>query len=305
MDQNFATGAPQTVMAHSGNFLGPVAVRVAVLLAMLAFGVSSHAQANSPSTLAPVEIKTGQPAQLHPSAASVPQDDLTSTRQSASSPVTLPSPEDAPSTSGPIVNYQHGKLSITAENVRLSDIMSALHGLLGVEISLPAESSNERVWAHLGPGSPRKVLSDLLSNISLDYVIQWSSTDADGIQSVSLTVRSEGSSDRGGASNEIATSANDRRPSLPAAVDNQSSERDEPNSQQAAAGPAPTAPAVAPAGDGPAAGVVAQSSSPTSGQFTNPPPPSSMTADQIAQQLNNMYQQRKQMQQNQTGSTPN
>jgi hypothetical protein len=90
---------------------------------------------------------------------------------------------------GPVVTYQHGQLTIVAENASLSQIMAALHTAMGTEVEIPAGSSTERVWAHLGPGSAHKILVDLFANTDLDYIIQGSSTDSGAIQSIALSLR--------------------------------------------------------------------------------------------------------------------
>ena len=89
------------------------------------------------------------------------------------------------------VTYVDGQLTITAENSLLSDILSALHAAMGAEIDLPPSASGERIWVRLGPGPARKVVSELLSGTDLNFVIQGSATDAEGIHSVLLTPHSE------------------------------------------------------------------------------------------------------------------
>src|SRR5207302_9837391 len=95
-------------------------------------------------------------------------------------------------TTPPKVTYLDGQLTIIAENSLLSDILSALHAAMGAEIDLPPSASSERIWVRLGPGPARKVVSELLSGTDLNFVIQGSTTDVDGIQSVLLTPHSEG-----------------------------------------------------------------------------------------------------------------
>jgi len=49
-----------------------------------------------------------------------------------------------------------------------------------------------------------------------------------------------------------------------------------------------------------------QTPQPSAGSFNpHPSPPPTMSTDQMVQQLSNMYQQRRQMQQGQASSTPN
>ena len=200
----------------------------------------------------------------------------------------------------PKIIYEGGQLTIVAENSMLSDVMNALHTVLGANIELPVNASTERVWARLGPGPARKVLSDLLSGTDLDFVIQGSATDADGIRSVLLTPHAEstpGSSTPGplavdtparmamrrfqGARPETADAppqenpARPETPATPAGTD----------STPAAAPSVPVATTTPTAGDpGSMADVVA-----------HPSPPTSPTQENISQQLLSMYEQRRQL----------
>jgi hypothetical protein len=196
----------------------------------------------------------------------------------------------------PVVSYQNGQLTIIAENVSLSEIMSLLHSVMGAQTDLPAGSSDERIWARLGPGPARKVLSDLLSNTDLNFVIQGSLKDADGIQTVMLTARSDDPSRKLGNSMEAATSMDDQEQSR---ADSRPALSPEP--EMAASQHPPTEPAAAT--DAPS--VAAEAQPPIATLPVIPSRPSSLTTDQMVQQLTNMYQQRKQIQLSQNGSMPN
>ena len=99
-------------------------------------------------------------------------------------------PEQAPP-KPPQVSYEAGQLTIVAQNSTLSDILSQVRARTGADIDLPASASGERIWVQLGPGPARKVLAALLGGTTLDYVIQASDseTDPDGIRSVLLSPR--------------------------------------------------------------------------------------------------------------------
>jgi hypothetical protein len=125
-----------------------------------------------------------------------------------------------------------------------------------------------------------------------------------GIQSVMLTARSEGSPGQVGVPNDPAGSMEDRRqsrlnPGGAQAPEQEASASPEPAVEPAAAPVSPGAPT---AESQPA---TAEAQPPTGGTFAHPNPPASLTTDQMVQQLTNMYQQRKQIQQNQAGSAPN
>jgi hypothetical protein len=80
----------------------------------------------------------------------------------------------------PQVTYQSGLLSIVADNSTLSDILHAVAVQTGATIDVPPNST--RVAARLGPGTPQKVMADLLSG--LDYIVVGASNDPDGIRSI-------------------------------------------------------------------------------------------------------------------------
>lgn len=237
----------------------------------------------------------------------------------------------------PLVTYEHGQLTIVAENATLGEVMTGLHNAMGTEVDVPAGSSGERVWVHLGPGSAHKVLSSLFANTDLDYILQGSATDPNGIRVVTLSVRSQDTKS-GPAGEERASGPRGPHyvPNLaPAAEPVEAAPA--PVTQEASAAPASAAPAaVAPvtppaAGDSTAAAsassapevatpapvqanmqptgppnVYPQTPQPTAAGFNpHPNPPATMTTDQVVQQLSNMYQQRRLMQTGQASSTPN
>jgi len=265
--------------------------------------------------------------------------------QPASQAQSAPVAADAPhSSAAPLVTYEHGQLTIVAENASLSDVMAALHSAMGTEVDIPAVSASERVWVHLGPGSAHKILSDLFANTDLDYIVQGSATDAGAIRSVVLSVRipDSGPSKNGPITSPVESAARKRFGSAPAAEpepDAAPAQAPTPTAQEAASAAAPATsamPAAPPAAadtassdSAPAAtapptdatskvaeqagmlptgpsNVYPQTPQPSAGSFNpHPTPPPSMSTDQMVQQLTNMYQQRRQMQQGQANSTPN
>jgi hypothetical protein len=92
----------------------------------------------------------------------------------------------------PEVVWDGKLLSINAENSTLSDILVAVRARTGAEIDVPPGSARERMAARLGPAPVREVLTSLLSGTDYDYIIQASETNEDGIQSVILTPRGKG-----------------------------------------------------------------------------------------------------------------
>jgi hypothetical protein len=230
-----------------------------------------------------------------------------------------------------MVVYENGLLTIVAENVPLSSILDALHATMGTEVDLPAGSSGERLWARLGPGPARKVLSELLANTDLNYIIQASATDPGGIKSVALTLRtadgpagkSEPVQDAGGRGRPFARPVVSRPPEEEASVTPAQDTATTPSSTASGSTPAasPSEPATSsasastatPAAEAPVmpnatgpSNIAPETPQPSAGSFNpHPTPPPTLTPEQVAQQLSNMYQQRRQMQQTSSSTTPN
>jgi hypothetical protein len=202
------------------------------------------------------------------------------------------------------VSYEDGQLTIIAENSKLGDILAAVSERMGAEIELPASASDERIWVRLGPGPARRVLAALLGGTDLDYVIQASETDPEGIQSVLLTPRTKaavvapgippgsagqarGASRRNPQPNrgpaEIPGRENSTEPATPAEV------------PQAGAPPAS-------AELQPATAELQPSLNTTEADADKS---AAKTSEQMIQKLQNMYQQRKQMQQDRKSPAPN
>jgi len=203
------------------------------------------------------------------------------------------------------VTYVDGQLTIIAENSLLSDILSALHAAMGAEIDLPPSASGERIWVRLGPGPARKVVSELLSGTDLNFVIQGSATDAEGIHSVLLTPHSEVGAGNPGITSEPQERMANRRPfgGNPTVVEAPEPQQENPvPTETATASSNPTPSTSVSTAAGPSA-ATASLSSEVENSMTHPNPPASTTSEEIRQQLLSMYQQRRQLQQNQP-STP-
>jgi hypothetical protein len=165
--------------------------------------------------------------------------------------------------------------------------LTLLRNTMGTEVDLPAGSAGERVWAHLGPGSAHKVLSDLFANTDLDYILQSSSSDPNAIRVVTLSVRSQDTGKSAPAGVESASEG--RRPPryvAPVAAAPAPEPEPVPAQQEASAGaasasaaPAPGAPAAQPpAADSSSAAASsgATSASPTTEPSTPAPVQASM-----------------------------
>jgi hypothetical protein len=93
----------------------------------------------------------------------------------ANTPVDAPqevlplTPEQRPA-AAPIVIYLDGKLSISAKNSTLSDVLRAIANKTGANIDIP-EDANERIVSQLGPAPARDVIASLLNGSHFNYVM--------------------------------------------------------------------------------------------------------------------------------------
>lgn len=216
-------------------------------------------------------------------------------------PQLSPAVVEKPTIRPPQVTYQDGQLTIIAENSSLSEVMKALRVALGADIDLPAGGADQHIWVHLGPGPARRVLRDLLDGTEFNYMIQASQSDEDGIRSVMLTPRSKSAAPT--ANPAMPERAANRR--IPAS----GSGEDAPGSENVANAqsviPPTPAPAVAsePSANEPASSVRVQKDAMN---LSTPTSAAGAPVDQMIQQLQSMYQQRRQIQaqQNQRALAP-
>jgi len=215
------------------------------------------------------------------------------------------SQQEAPADSGQAtkpaqVTYENGQLTIIAENSPLSDILRQLHALMAVEVDFGGSAGGERMWARLGPGPPRKVVSELLSYTELNYVIQASSTDADGIQSVSLDERAKG----GPLGAADAPASGDRMVTRLGANKDTGPARAEENrlAEAAADETATTTPAANQLAGTNQTAATTQAATDASADAAAPPaeadpnkPPATRNSSQMMQQLQSMYETRRKM----------
>jgi hypothetical protein len=231
-------------------------------------------------------------------------------------PVTAPPAEAAPAVPltpaemppvPPQVSYSDGQLTIIAENCTLGAILEAVHQLTGVSIELPSTASGERMVARLGPGTTRDVLTSLLFSTEFNYIMQAADDDPDEVQSVLLMPRSDAPPKMDGrrSSAPWAQRRAEREPAPnPAPV---------PDSSQVAADPVipPQNPSSAGAETSlPEASSKAEASpSPGPGSASSSAilasdgsQPTASPTDQMMQGLRRLYEQRRQMQEQQNQS---
>jgi hypothetical protein len=204
-------------------------------------------------------------------------------------------------TKPPQVTYQDGQLTIVAENALLSEVLAAVRSVMGADIDLPSGVAAQRIWVRLGPGPARRVLRDLLDGTELNYVIQASESDTEGIRSVLLTVRSK-SAEASSAGTQVARGPNHNSQPL----NSSAPEAPEPEASAPvaavtpAAGAPPEAPPVPPAAQSAASNLPATPGN-VDPAISRPPVAVGGGSEQMIQQLQSMYEQRRQlqMQQNQ------
>lgn len=211
----------------------------------------------------------------------------------------------------PKISYVGGQLRINVLGATLADVLTQVAALTGVTIDVPAGANSERMpIVELGPGPARQVLASLLSDSNFDYLIQASDADPERIQSVLLLPREKrGSGARGPNVAAVA-------PPEPAAAESSVPPQPEIAAQGASALNPTPAPAALEANQ---ATPPASAHPDQSGQFpllqpdpSNPAkpgaltPPATLSPESINGQLQQMYQQRAQMtqQDHYTGTQP-
>jgi hypothetical protein len=161
-------------------------IRRSVILCGLAVAMAAPAvwAEQAPAAAAPTPRKTHRVVKPQPA---VPES-IPEVTMPAPPPPARRAPEQMPP-GVPQVSWDGSQLTITADNSTLADILVAIRTRTGAEIDVPANSSRERIAARLGPGPARDVIATLLSWTDYDYIIQASDTDPLAIQSVLLTPR--------------------------------------------------------------------------------------------------------------------
>jgi hypothetical protein len=203
------------------------------------------------------------------------------------------------------ISYVGGQLKINAFGSTLADVLTQVAALTGVTIDIPASANGERMpVVELGPGPARQILASLLSDSNFDYLIQASDADPERIQALLLMPREKkGSGTNAGRGPVVAAAA----PPEPPVADSPAPPQPEmPAPEARSVNPSPTTAPPTPV-------------TPDAGQFpllqpdtTNPAkpgaltPPATLNQESINQQLQQMYQQRMQMTQQDhfTGTQP-
>lgn len=105
----------------------------------------------------------------------------------------------------PKVACRGDQLTISADNSSLDAILFAVRGCTGAKIDVPGDAGRVRSFEELGPGPVREVLDQLLSGTPYNYVIQSSEANPLKVETVLLSMRTEGADKPGSASNSISS----------------------------------------------------------------------------------------------------
>lgn len=124
---------------------------------------------------------------------------------SAPTPVSRLQPPAEMPAKPPKVICKEGQLTIEADNSTMASVFAAIHGCIGIAIDLPSGASSTRIFATLGPGPVNQVLQSLISSTDMDYVIQLSDTEADKIQAIFLTARTDDTKEPSGQAEHAST----------------------------------------------------------------------------------------------------
>jgi len=254
--------------------------RQAVAIAASLLCLSACLAAQTPASAAPPAAVKVAHSGVHRHAA--PKAPPTPEPQPPPAPLT---PEQMPPVP-PQVTYSNGLLTIVTTNSTLADILQAVSARTGASVDAPAHLTSERVAARIGPGTPREVLSDLLSGPRFDYILVGSDGDPNGVRNIILTPN------QSSPSASAAMAQVQPRPAPPA-----QEEMDEEVEEEQAAQPEPQ-PAQSPrrrpfAPQQPPDQTVAPPSPPSEGAQ----PPQVKTPEQLLEELRNLQQQQQNPQQ--------
>ena len=87
----------------------------------------------------------------------------------------------------PVVHFQAGQLTLSSDGCSLQQVLAAVGRKTGIETKLPASTSTVPVFAHLGPGNPREVVSALLDGIPFNWSLAITEDGSRSLVEVVLT----------------------------------------------------------------------------------------------------------------------
>lgn len=90
----------------------------------------------------------------------------------------------------PLVSFQVGQLTISSQGCSLQQVLTAAGRQTGIKTQVPASASAVPVFANLGPGNPRQVVSALLDGTPFNWSLA-TETEADGSRRLVAVVLTE------------------------------------------------------------------------------------------------------------------
>jgi len=151
-----------------------------IIVLVLCVGAFSFAIATPANALSQSQVRTKAKAKK-------PQKPQLPVLPSGPTGPVQPIPLDSIAPVPPQVSYQNAQLTIVAANSTLGDILRAVRKQTGAEIEIPA--APDRVVTHLGPGSARDVLAELLNGSRFNYVLLGSPADSSVLTRVVLVAK--------------------------------------------------------------------------------------------------------------------
>lgn len=107
----------------------------------------------------------------------------------APAPILLPPTQTA--SHAPVIAWDGQLLTIDADNSSLADILLGIRSRTGASIEMPPSTNSERIAVHIGPAPIREVLSSLLYGTDFNHVIEASDNDESGLGKVILSSRND------------------------------------------------------------------------------------------------------------------
>ncbi|HET9790617.1 MAG TPA: hypothetical protein VFR08_04880 [Candidatus Angelobacter sp.] len=230
--------------------------------------------------------QTKSPTKAVTSTRGVPTPAATPAPIASPTPMQPMSPADMPPVP-PQVTFKNGLLTVNAVNSTLASLLTAIRNKTGIEFEGAELAGQDRVAISMGPATEGEVLASILSGSNLDYVVMGRPDSPTIVQRVLLTRRT-----RPGA----ATVANGQPPAAnqppqegeEEAVDENATDPDQPQDTAVQAPPVQQQPA-------------GQAQQPQQQPEAQPQQPDQQQQPKTPEQL---LQELKEMQQKQTGQTP-
>lgn len=108
-----------------------------------------------------------------------PGDQVQAAPQSLSPAQKMPSP--------PRIAYTSGKLTVTANNSTLREVLDGIHAAVGTNVDVQGGSLDSRVFGEFGPATPYAVMQQVLRGSGVGYILIAPPTDPGAVQSVIVT----------------------------------------------------------------------------------------------------------------------